>query len=263
MKFITFKELDPLIAQADVVIEVVEARNPISTRCDFVEEIVKRRNKKFIVVLNKCDLIPRNICENWIKFFANEGITSVCFSHKFKESIKFLKKLLKEMSENKPMVVAVVGYPKVGKSSLINALKGRYSAQTSPYPGSPGYTKVSQKYRIAPGVYLIDTPGVIPILNTNDVELLIRSKPVEKISNSLDLALKLIEMILNKNKQLFKETYGIDSSTPLNILTTLAVKRGWFIGKNEDREPNIVEAARMVIRDYLNGKIRFYLPPPE
>ncbi|MEM4789376.1 MAG: GTPase [Ignisphaera sp.] len=260
MKLIKWKDLDVLISEADIVLEVVEARNPIATRCKTVEKIVEKKGKDLVIILNKCDLVPLKVCRAWAEYLnLSEGVTAICFSSKINDTRKQLKKLLISMITTTPALVAVVGYPKVGKSSLINSLKGKSSASTSPYPGSPGYTKVSQRYKIAPGIYLIDTPGVIPV-HDDDIELQIRTQTIEKIGNPLVLALKLIEYILKNNKHAFAETYGIEDEDPLKILDRLARIRGWFMGK--EKEPNLLESARAIIRDYLRGKIRAYVLPP-
>ena len=259
MIFIGWRDIDMLISEADIVLEVVEARNPLATRCRAVEDMAMRKGKDLIVVLNKCDFVPRSVCSAWVKFFASEGVTAICFSSKVRRTIRDLKRLIRQRVTAKPALIAVVGYPKVGKSSLINALKGKNSASTSPYPGAPGYTKVSQRYKIAPNLYLIDTPGVIPPRG-EDIELQIRAQPIEKLKNPVQLAVKLIETILKANKYAFLDAYGVADQDPIAILEKIAVNRGWLIGK--EREPNIFEAARAVIRDYLRGKIKFYVAPP-
>jgi ribosome biogenesis GTPase A len=260
MILIKWRDLDALISEADIVLEVVEARNPVATRCRTVEKMVEKKGKDLVIVLNKCDLVPIKVCRTWADYLRSyEQVTAVCFSTKIKETKRELKKLIKSFSIANPTLVAVVGYPKVGKSSLINALKGKNSASTSPYPGSPGYTKTTQKYKIAPGIYLIDTPGIVPI-HSDDIELQIRARPIEKIENPINLASKLIEYLLENNRYAFIEAYGIDSTEPIKILENLAQLRGWFLGK--EKEPHIFEAAKAVIRDYLNGKIRAYIVPP-
>ncbi|MEM4514255.1 MAG: GTPase [Ignisphaera sp.] len=260
MKLIKWKDLDVLISEADLVLEVVEARNPIATRCKTVEKMVKKKGKNFVIILNKCDLVPAKVCRAWVEYLnSSEGISALCFSSKISNTKRQLKKMIKSLTITAPILVAVVGYPKVGKSSLINTLKGKSSAPTSPYPGSPGYTKVIQTYKIAPGIYLIDTPGIIPV-HGEDVELQIRKQSIEKIDNPIPLASKLIKYILENNKNAFVETYGIKGEDPLKILDDLARIRGWFAGK--EKEPYILESARAIIRDYLRGKIRTYVLPP-
>jgi len=141
---------------------------------------------------------------------------------------------------------------------LINTLKGRHSASTSTTPGSPGYTKKSRLYRISGGIYLIDTPGLVPP-EGDDVELVIRAKPLDEIENVVNVATRLISKILKYNKTAFKDAYGITDVDPYKILEVLALKRGWI--SKRDREPLIHEAAKTVVRDYLDGKIVFYYTP--
>lgn len=258
MLFIEWRDLEVIISEADMVLEVVEARNPLVTRCKIVEKIVFDKDKDLIVVLNKCDLVPRKICNRWIDFLISEGITAICFSNRIRGTVKELKKLIMKTTAT-PISIAIVGYPKVGKSSLINALKGKNSALTSPYPGTPGYTKRCQRYKIDSRIYLIDTPGVIPVYK-DDIELQIRAKPIEKIRNPVILAVELIKTILENNEYAFSNAYGIDTIDPMQILEMLAIKRGWFIGR--DREPNVTEAAKTIIRDYLRGRIEYYVAPP-
>jgi len=74
-----------------------------------------------------------------------------------------LRRAIKKIAPSLPTIVSVIGYPKVGKSSIINALKGKHSASTSPYPGSPGYTRTFQLYRVDPNILMIDTPGILPV----------------------------------------------------------------------------------------------------
>jgi len=261
MRLLKTSEISKIIAKADIVAEVVEARAPLALKSGIVEGIARKFGRDYLLILNKCDLVPQNICREWVEYFAsNRSINAICVSAVKKVGIKklmqvFMDKLKKVDSLN----VALFGLPKVGKSSLINALKKKDSAPTSPYPGSWGYTKGVTIYKVAPGVYIIDTPGYIPF-DVKGLEVLIRSQPVELINNPVRAATELLKLVLKHNAKSIERAYTVRSSDPLEILMHIAIKRGWFYKK--DGEPNIEEAARAVIRDYLDGKIRFYLTPP-
>ncbi|ADM28072.1 GTP-binding protein HSR1-related [Ignisphaera aggregans DSM 17230] len=258
MKFLSLYEVSQIINRCDAIIEVVEARNPISLIDTRIEKIAKRMGKEIILVLSKSDLVPRNICLEWQEYFRDRGIVAICFSTVIKSSISRFKRFLVEHIEKRPAYYLLIGYPKVGKSSIINALKGYKSAPTSPYPGSPGYTKGVQLYLITPGIYIIDTPGVLPPI-TNDIEVTIRRQPIEMIENPVKIAITLIERILSFDVNTFRNIYRVHSTEPIEILRELAYKKGWLMKKY--REPNIDEVARNIIRDYLNGKIPFYTSP--
>ncbi len=256
---ISWQKLHEIVSRADVVLEVLDVRDPLSTQSRRAENMVRKLGRDLILVLNKCDLVPLWVSKGWAEYFRSQGYKVVFISATLRYGTKKLRRVIAEMIPFRPAVLAVIGYPKVGKSSIINALKGKHSASTSPYPGTTGYTKVSQLYRIGQDLYIIDTPGIIPAEGSG-IEAVIRGKPVESLEEPVKIAIELIKRILQYNPRAFKIAYGIAESDPLKILETIALKRGWIYKKT--REPNIDEAAKAVIRDYHRGKIPFYIPPP-
>lgn len=259
MRLANWKLIKELVELSDVVLEVVDIRDPILTRSPKLESTVSRLSKHLIIVLNKSDLVPRSVSEAWKEYFEMQDLNAIYISARERLGSRVLRKTIRRVTSKKPVVLLVAGLPKVGKSTLINTLKGRHSASTSSLPGSPGYTTRAQLYRIGGGMYLIDTPGLIPP-ESNDVEVVIRAKPIEELDNIIDCAIKLIRKVLQHNRLAFKEAYGIDGLEPQTILETIARSRGWI--SKEDAEPLINEAAKAVIRDYLEGKITYYYYPP-
>ncbi len=260
MRLASWRLVSELADRADVVLELLDSRNPMETRCLKAEKIVRSKGKPLIIVLNKADLIPRSVAEAWKKYFEKkEGIRCVYISARERLGTRVLRRVIREVTEGKkPVVVAIIGIPKVGKSTLINTLKGRHSATTSPYPGTPGYTRKAQLYRIGKDTYLIDTPGVLPAEGTG-MEAVIRMNPVDEIKDVVQVAVKLIEKIRGVNPRAFEEAYGIREESAEGILRKLALMRGWIYRK--DREPIITEAAKTIIRDYLEGKLSYYVTP--
>lgn len=258
MRLVSWGRLAELIRDADVVLEVLDARVPLETRNVKVEELAKRKGKPVVIVLNKCDLVPRRVVEVWVSFFENLGFKVVPIAARSRKGIRQLKRVIRECVSKRPVTVVAVGLPKTGKSTVINALKGRSSAPTSPYPGAAGYTKAVQLYRVDEDIRVIDTPGVTPS-GEDWLETLIRGRPVDSLCNPIKPAVELLKRILEHNPKAVEEAYGIADRDPYAILEQLALKRGW---RYKDGELLIEEAARTVIRDYHNAKLRFYRPPP-
>ncbi len=107
---------------------------------------------------------------------------------------------------------------------------------------------------------MIDTPGIIPV-EGDPLESIIRGRPPEQLNDPVKPALMLLERALKYNPLAVKEAYGIDEKDPYRILELIALRRGWKY--KSDGEPLVEEAARVVIRDYHEGKLRFYVPPEE
>src|SRR3989338_10884804 len=148
-----WKHVNEVLREADIIIEVLDARFIEETRNREIEYKVNAGGKKILYVMNKCDLV--NIEE--LKEKAKELQPSVFISSREKLGTTILKKKILELSHGERAIVGVLGYPNVGKSSLINALSGRGAARTS---AESGFTKGLQKIRVGPKIMLIDSPGV-------------------------------------------------------------------------------------------------------
>ncbi len=258
-----WRQLYKLLNNSDFIIEVVDARNPLGTRSRRLEDYVRVKGKPFILVLNKTDLVPKRIVDEWIDYFLRRGLKAIGVSATYRMGTLRLRKRIIEITrgiQGDKKVGLIAGVPKTGKSSIINVLKGKHSASTSPYPGKPGYTHHYSLYKIDKGLYIYDTPGVFPDA-ADPLEKSIRIYSPEKLDDPVKYAVGLMKKILKDNPGLLRDIYGIElAEDPYRTLELLAEKRGWL--EKKTREPLIEEAARTVIRDYLSGKIRFYYNPP-
>jgi len=244
------------IRRADIVLEVVDARDPYNTRDRTLERTVEKMGKKLIIVINKADLVPREVLEEWVKIFRKKYYT-VYLSAKERLGTSLLWKVIRRLSDNEKVTVAVAGLPNVGKSSIINILKGSHSVGTSP---TPGYTKTSTILRASRWLRVIDTPGVIP--KGDQDELVIKSvlRP-ESLDDPVPPALALIKKLLDKNPDELLRTYKLDKvDDPYHFLECLAKRRGLLL---RGGELNIEEAARIVIRDWQRGLIKIFFTPSD
>ncbi len=247
------------VKRSDGVIEVVDARDPLGTRSRRLEGIARAFNRPFILVLNKVDLVPKWDSKAWIDYFSSRGIRAVPVSAIRRKGKEELLKAMKEAVKERPATFVIAGYPKTGKSSIINMFKGYRSAPTSPVPGSPGYTRGYTIYKVSQNIYILDTPGTIPV-EGDYLESVIRGRAPEELSDPVKPAVMLLERALTYNPNLALRAYGIAERDPYVILEMIARRRSWFYKSTGD--PNIEEAARAVIRDYHKAKLWFFVPPP-
>lgn len=158
-------ELYKVLDSSDVIIFVLDARDPNGTRCRHVEKHIKKNcpTKHFIFLLNKVDLVPTSITRKWVVLLSKIAPT-IAFTAKVDKPFgKFsLIKLLRQFDifhkDKKTISIGMVGYPNVGKSSVINALKSKVVCKSAPVPGE---TKIWQYVSLTKRMYIIDCPGIV------------------------------------------------------------------------------------------------------
>jgi len=229
-----------VVKQADIILLVLDARFPEQT--DNPELIEKAGEKDIIYVLNKADLVERKTLEHLKKKYPN----CIYISSKEHQGTTMLLHKILEIAQGQKVSVGVVGYPNTGKSSVINALKGRKSASTSPHSG---HTKAKQLIKITDNVYLIDTPGVLPYMERDKIKLAMIG--AEDFTKTKDPDLAAMELIKNKKKMICK-FYGVKESAPEKVIEHIAIK---YKKLSKGGEANINETARMILRDWQKGKI--------
>ncbi|KAJ0421582.1 nucleolar GTPase [Aspergillus carlsbadensis] len=258
-----WNELYKVIDSSDVVIHVIDARDPEGTRCRGIEKYIREEapHKHLIFVLNKCDLVPTGVAAAWVRHLSKDYPTlafhaSITNSFGKGSLIQLLRQFSSLHSDRKQISVGFIGYPNTGKSSIINTLRKKKVCTVAPIPGE---TKVWQYITLMKRIYLIDCPGVVPP-NQNDTpeDILLRGVVrVENVENPEQYIPAVLKRVQPKH---LERTYGIkDPGGPIEFLSILARKGGRLL---RGGEPDLDGVAKMVINDFLRGKIPWFTPPP-
>lgn len=224
----------------DIVIEVVDARVPISSRNPIIDDIIK--NKKRIIILNKSDLSDSSANANWVKFLKNQDNDVLLMNCITGNGVSQLLKLLSIKQEEKnegktrkrPLRMMIVGVPNVGKSSLINRLMGKKSAKTG---NKPGVTRGKQWLNLENDMQLLDTPGILwPKFEDPKVGLNLAfcGSIKDEILDVATLALELIKVLQAEYPELLKNRYKLTElgDMPLDTMEKIAEKRGFIKSGN-------------------------------
>ncbi|KAJ3214278.1 GTPase required for pre-60S ribosomal subunit nuclear export and maturation [Dinochytrium kinnereticum] len=259
-----WNELYKVIDSSDVVIHVIDARDPIGTRCKNVETYIRKEaaHKHLIFVLNKCDLVPTWVTAKWVQALSREYPTlafhaSITNSFGKGSLIQLLRQFSNLHADKKQISVGFIGYPNTGKSSIINTLRSKMTCKVAPIPGE---TKVWQYITLMKRIYLIDCPGIVPP-SSDETETDIVLKGVVRVEN-LTTPDDYIPAILERVKpEYMRRTYSVDVwEDHIDFLTQVAKKTGKLL---KGAEPDLTTVAKMILNDWLRGKIPYYTAPPE
>ena len=264
-------DIKSVIKLIDIVVEVLDARIPISSRNPIVDDIAKEKQR--IVVLNKSDLADYDETKKWIKYFEEKGITALAVDSSIPSDIK---KIIDEITKKGDIVyknkkesidleynpiyrVLIAGIPNVGKSTIINKIAKRNAAEVS---NKPGVTVRKQWIRVASNIDLLDTPGLLwPRLDENNAgeKLALTGNIKQDVLDIEGIACIGIEMLLEKEKykNMFLEKYklsqeDIESLDSYDVLEMIGRKRGCLIsGGNVDT----MKASKIFLDELKAGKI--------
>ncbi|ORX42593.1 NGP1NT-domain-containing protein [Hesseltinella vesiculosa] len=259
-----WNELYKVIDSSDIIIHVLDARDPIGTRCRNVENFIRKEkpHKHLIFVLNKCDLVPTWSTARWVANLSKDAPT-LAFHASINNSfgkgslIQLLRQFSSLHTDKKQISVGFIGYPNTGKSSIINTLKAKKVCNVAPIPGE---TKVWQYITLMKRIYLIDCPGVVPPnVDDDEVDIILKgSVRVENIPNPEDTIPTIMDRVRH---EYLRRTYGIrEWRDSTDFLEQLARKNGKLLKR---AEPDLHNTSVMVLNDWLRGRIPYYVPPPE
>ncbi|PFH48405.1 hypothetical protein AMATHDRAFT_65580 [Amanita thiersii Skay4041] len=267
-----YGELYKVIDSSDVILHILDARDPLGTMCESVLEYIKKEkaHKQVVLIINKCDLVPNWVTARYIQHLTPRYPTLAFHAspnHSFGKGslIQLLRQFSRLHSDRKQISVGFVGYPNVGKSSVINTLKSGKVCRVAPVPGE---TKVWQYITLTRRIYLIDCPGIVPT-SAHDTQTATVLKGVVRVE-ALSTPSEHIPTLMERVKPLYlSRTYGItlpqaDDPTqgwePEVFLDKLARMKGRLL---KHGEPDLDSVAKIVLSDWVRGRIPFFVPPPE
>lgn len=247
----------------DLVIELVDARAPLSSKNPDIDELGK--NKFRLILLNKADLSSEKGNAMWTKYFEEKGYFVVKINSRSGAGMKQISATIMEACKekierdrkrgilNRPIRAMVVGIPNVGKSTFINSFAGRAAAKTG---NKPGVTKGAQWIRLNKQVELLDTPGILwPKFEDQavGVKLAMLGSVNDEILNIDELSMELIKLLDEYFPEVISERYQIEKQEePLKVLEEIARVRACLLKGNE---LDISKAANILMDDFRSGRL--------
>jgi len=258
-----YGELLKVIDASDVLCEILDARDPLGTRCSYLENFVKKNcpHKHIIYILNKCDLVPIYVTAAYIKHLSKYYPTiafHASITNPFGKPALFqiLRQFDALHKDKKNISVGFVGYPNVGKSSVINSLKKQKCCKAAPIPGE---TKVWQYIALTKRIYLIDCPGVVYEEGQSEMDRVLKNVVrAEKIEEPMIFIQGIID---RTNHDVLKKIYKIESWIDTEDFVKQCAKKYGKLVKGG--EPDYKATAKIILLDWQRGKIPYYVEPPK
>ncbi|MDD3173442.1 MAG: ribosome biogenesis GTPase YlqF [Herbinix sp.] len=253
----------------DVVIELVDARIPYSSKNPDIDVLAK--NKSRVILLNKCDMSDQRYNTAWKEYFEAKGYFVALVNSKSGSGVKQVQDIVNKACEakierdrrkgilNRPVRAMIVGIPNVGKSTFINSFVGKASTKTG---NKPGVTKGKQWIRLSKFTELLDTPGILwPKFEDQSVglRLALIGSINDNIIDTTNLSLELIMILKKHYPEVLTNRYGIEKvevednlKGASKVLEKIALKRSCLL---KGGEPDMDRAANMIIDDFRSIKL--------
>lgn len=247
----------------DLMVELVDARVPYSSKNPDIDELA--RNKSRLIILNKADMADAQVTKEWEAYYKEKGFFVAKVNSQKGTGIKEVKKLIEEACRekkerdrkrgilNRPVRAMVAGIPNVGKSTFINSFAGKACAKTG---NKPGVTKGKQWIKINKNVELLDTPGILwPKFEDQEVGLRLAwiGSIKEEVLNTTELAVELLGFLKEQYPGVIRERYGVEEEAePVQILEKIAEIRGCLMKGNQ---VDVEKAGLLVLDDYRSLRL--------
>ena len=271
----TRRQITEDLKMVDVVVEILDARIPNSSQNPDIRQITQ--NKKKVIVLNKCDLSDKVKTEKWIEYFNKKGqkivladsLTGKGINETTRQIQKIMEEDMQKMADKgrigRKIRVMIVGIPNVGKSSFINRISKKTSAEVG---NKPGVTKQKQWIRINEKIELLDTPGVLwPKFESQKVAMNLATTGTIKddILDLVEVAYTLTKFMLENYKENLLQRYSLEekkideilqqdqaeNENIYEIMQLIGRRRGAILGGNVDDE----RTAKLILDDFRSGKL--------
>jgi len=261
------REIAEKLKLVDVVVELLDARIPLSSRNPMIEEIIEQKSR--MILLNKVDLADKEVVKEWTEYFSQFGIKSIPISSTQGKGINdFIKQLEsldtarkeRELSKGinpRPVRVMILGIPNVGKSALINRLANKNIAKTA---DKPGVTKGQQWIKVGKTIELLDTPGILwPKFEDQKVGYCLAATGAikDQIIHFDDIALFVIDYMKKNYANQLISRYKLEAipDDSVEIIELIGKKRGCIVsGGRVDFD----KASELIIRELRQGKLGEY-----
>ena len=257
------RKLREQLSLVDVVIEVIDARIPLSSKYIEIKKLLG--DKPRLLIMNKSDVAEIDKTKKWLEYLENKEkckvvATSASTAKDLNNIVNIVVKLgdekMAKLKEKgvlpRPVRAMVVGMPNVGKSSIINKLIKKTKAKTG---AIAGVTRQQQWIRINPKVELLDTPGIIPMKLENQeaaCKLAFVSGISENAYDTQEIAQELLNIIYDLYKDVLLENYKIQDTGIAPTLDEIAKARSWLISKER---PDTLRAASLILLDFRKGRL--------
>ena len=254
----------------DIVIELVDARIPISSRNPDIDSLAAGKSR--VIILNKADMADDRETENWVKHFTDEGMIAVKLNSRSGNGMKQVKDAIAKAAEakmtrdrargilNRPVRAIVGGIPNVGKSTFINSFAGRAVTKTG---NKPGVTKGKQWIRLNKQVELLDTPGILwPKFEDRKTaeHLAFIGSIKDEVIEKMELVLNLITELEANYEGLIASYYGFDNCEKTENKIDFAVKTLEAVAEKrallkKGGETDTDKASKLILDDFKNGRL--------